>query len=74
MRQISAAKEVGTRTRWRAALALTALGASLNGCSLYNQFIQRGGSLPLGESGAEWSPAVSTPTGGAIGVQIMHRF
>ena len=50
------------------------LGAALQGCALYRGLMQRGGSLPLGDSGAEWSPAVRTPAGGAVGMQIMHRF
>ena len=60
--------------RFSVALVVVALGPALQGCALYNQLMQHGGSLPLGESGAEWSPAVTTPTGGAAGVQIIHRF
>ena len=56
------------------ACALAFLAASLQGCALYSELMRRGGSLPLGEGGAEWSPAVTTPTGGAFGVQIIQRF
>ena len=74
MRRIKAGRAGCRRPGWLPALALAALGALLQGCALYNQFLERGGSLPLGETGAEWSPAVSTPTGGVIGVQLIHRF
>ncbi len=53
---------------------LAILAAALQGCALYRDFMQHGGLLPLGDSGAEWSPAVGTPGGGAVGVQIIHRF
>ena len=64
------------RRWWRFALVVAglALGQPLQGCALYGQLMHRGGSLPLGEGGAEWSPFVTTPTGGAVGVQIMRRF
>ena len=74
MRRIKAGREGCTGAGWLPALALAALGSLLQGCALYNQFLERGGSLPLGDSGADWSPAVSTPTGGVIGVQLIHRF
>ncbi len=56
------------------AWVLALLAAALQGCALYRDLMQNGGSLPLGDRGAEWSPAVSTPAGGAVGVQIIHRF
>ncbi len=67
------------RLGWRGAnvgsvCALAFLAAMLQGCALYSELMGHGGALPLGDSGAEWSPAVSTPAGGAIGVQINHRF
>ena len=64
----------GTWWRFALALAALALGPALQGCALYSQLMHRGGSLPLGEGGAELSPFVTTPTGGAVGVQIMRRF
>jgi hypothetical protein len=73
MRQVKALLVASTKTGWLPALAFAALGSLLQGCALYSQFVGRGGSLPLGDSGAEWSPAVSTPTGGFIGVQIIQR-
>lgn len=61
------------RTLWTVG-ALVCLGVALQGCGLYNDLMRYGGSLPLGDGGAEWSPAVTTPTGGAFGVQIIQRF
>ena len=66
-----------SRRAWRRVarvLAGLALGPVMQGCALYTQLMQHGGSLPLGDGGPEWTPAVTTPAGGAIGVQIIHRF
>ncbi len=54
--------------------ALAFLAAALQGCALYSELMRHGGALPLGDSGTEWSPAVSTPAGAAVGIQIIHRF
>lgn len=72
-----AASEIGASRWWvnaASACLLALLAAPLQGCALYSEWVQRGGSLPLGEGGLEWSPAVTTPAGGAMGVQIIQRF
>ena len=56
------------------ALLALAVGSALQGCGLYGDLMRLGGSFPLGTNGAAWSPAFSTPTGGALGVQIIQRF
>ncbi len=61
-------------TRVECLCAMAVLVSALQGCAIYNALVQRGGSLPLGESGADWSPAVTTPAGRAFGVQIIQRF
>ena len=50
---------------------LVFLAALLQGCAPYT-LMEHGGSLPLGKSGAEWSPAVTSPAGAAVGMQIIQ--